>query len=158
MTTTCQQGLLVSSIMWYFVFLSMFYLILLLVIYHQIDISDFGEGLRLVGQLKDEIFLLLHSALQLHYLKVAQTNWIFLVGKRTQSIFSLPRSTMHPSLKTSMVFREQLTMKGVNNGRSKEKYFDFMQFQILYFSILQRKDPSESILCLPRNCSLHQVR
>ena len=79
MITTGQQGLLVSSRMKYFVLLSMFHLILLLVIYHQIDISDFGEGLRLVGQLRDEIFLLLHSALQLHYLKVAQTNWIFLI-------------------------------------------------------------------------------
>ena len=29
------------------------------------------KGLRLVGQMRDEIFLLLHSALQLHYLKVA---------------------------------------------------------------------------------------
>ena len=60
----------------------MFYLILLLVIYHHIDVSAVGEGLRLFGQLRDEIFLLLHSALQLHYLKVAQTNWIFLVWKK----------------------------------------------------------------------------
>ena len=81
MITTGQQGLLVSSRMRHFSFLSILYLILLLVIYH-IDVSDVGEGLRLFGQLRDEIFLLLHSALQFHYLKVAQTNWIFLVGKK----------------------------------------------------------------------------
>ena len=81
MITTGQQGLLVSSRMRHFSFLSILYLILLLVIYH-IDVSDVGEGLRLFGQLRDEIFLLLHSALQFHYLKVAQTNLISLVGKK----------------------------------------------------------------------------
>ena len=94
--------------------------VILLVGYYHTNFSVVALGLRLVGQLRDEIFLLLHSALQLHYLKVAQTNWISLVGKRTQWIFSKPRSTIHPSLKTSMVFREQLPMKGINNGESKE--------------------------------------
>ena len=133
MITTGQQGLLVSSRMRHFSFLSILYLILLLVIYH-IDVSDVGEGLRLFGQLRDEIFLLLHSALQFHYLKVAQTNWIFLVGKKgTPSMISKPRSSMHPSLKTSMVFREQqLLMKGINDN-TKGKYFSFMQLQMFLF-------------------------
>ena len=56
--------------------------VILLVGYYHTNFSVVALGLRLVGQLRDEIFLLLHSALQLHYLKVAQTNWIFLVWKK----------------------------------------------------------------------------
>ena len=89
MITTGQQGLLVSSRMRHFSFLSILYLILLLVIYH-IDVSDVGEGLRLFGQLRDEIFLLLHSALQLHYLKVAGKMNKRKSEKRTLKIIFVP--------------------------------------------------------------------
>ena len=53
--------------------------------------------------------------------------------KRTPSMISKPRSTMHPSLKTSMVFREQqLLMKGINDN-TKGKYFSFMELQMFLF-------------------------
>jgi len=47
--------------------------------------SAWTPGLRLVGQLRDEIFLLLHSALQLHYLKVYDASF-------TENFYGLQRA------------------------------------------------------------------
>ena len=77
-----------------------------------IDVSVIVEGLRIVGQLREEIFLILHSALQLHYLKVLGQKFDKKMDVTNISPQQLLRSTMHPSLKTSMVFREQLLMTG----------------------------------------------
>ena len=74
-------------------------------------IDSISKGLRLVSQLRDEIFLLLHSALQLHYLKVAKLCRLKFEKKAKGSYH---RSTMHPSLRTFMGCKEHLTMKGRN--------------------------------------------